>query len=261
MGCLAIVVVLCLFTADVGLRLSAHQQAQNAADAAALAAVQESFPLFATGVGPELAARKYAAANGATVDEIKITKGGQRVEARVSVHPQSLLLEKLGIGPEKVSSLSAAEVDMNALLASGAIWYTADPTLLNALKGFISSGHAKDFYGAVTMITLLAIQHLGKPYVWGATGPNAFDCSGLVCYVYAQIGVNLPRVTFSQVHSGKAVSPNELAPGDIVFFRHNAHVGIYLGGGWYIHAPHTGDVVKISPLSGRSDISACRRVL
>lgn len=111
------------------------------------------------------------------------------------------------------------------------------------------------------MVTLLALQHLGQPYVHGATGPNAFDCSGLVCYVYAQIGVRLPRVTFDQVHCGRGVSPAALAPGDLIFFRSNNHVGIYLGGGSFIHAPHTGDVVKISALSARSDVSACRRIL
>lgn len=261
MGCVALVAVLCLFTGDVGMYLSARHQAQNAADAAALAAVQESFPLFATGAGPEPAARRYASANGGTLETVKVTDGGQRVEVRASVKPPSLILRRLGSGADKVTAIAAAEVDMEALLASGSIWYTADPTLLNTLKGLLANGHARDVPGAATMVVLLALQHLGQPYVWGATGPDAFDCSGLVCYVYAQIGVCLPRVTFSQVFCGRAVSTSELATGDLVFFRGNAHVGIYLGGGWFIHAPHTGDVVKVSPLSSRSDVSACRRIL
>jgi cell wall-associated NlpC family hydrolase len=260
-GCMALIAVLCVFTADVGMYLSARQQAQNAADAAALAAVQESFPLFATGAGPESAARKYASANSAAIESVAVMDGGQRVEVKASVHPPSLIIRRLGIGPEKALAVSAAEVDLDALLASGRIWYTADPAALEKLKNLLASGHAKDFAGVATMVALLSLQHLGKPYVWGATGPNAFDCSGLVCYVYAQIGVYLPRVTFSQVHCGQSVPPAELAAGDLVFFRGNAHVGIYLGGGWFIHAPHTGDVVKISALSSRSDVSACRRIL
>ena len=102
--------------------------------------------------------------------------------------------------------------------------------------------------------------HYSQPYVRGATGPNSFDCSGLVCYVYAQIGVPLPRVTFSQVRVGRAVRVAELAAGDLVFFRGNGHVGIYIGGGSFVHAPHTGDVVRVSPLAGRA-ISACRRII
>ena len=108
---------------------------------------------------------------------------------------------------------------------------------------------------------LAAKSRIGTPYRYGGSGPDAFDCSGLVCFVFAQIGVGLPRVTYSQVRCGRAVAPGELAPGDLVFFRKNGHVGIYLGGGWYVHAPRTGDVVKISALGARSDLSACRRVL
>ena len=260
-GCIALIALLSLLTADIGLYIAARCRAKDAANSAALAAVQESFPLFATGVGPQAAASRFAAANGATADEVSVSDGGQRARVVVSVRPESLLLRRLGIGPDRVSACSAAEVDMDALLASGAIWYTTDPTTLNALKSLIASGKVKDAQGAATMVALLAMQHLGQPYVWGATGPNSFDCSGLVCYVYAQIGVGLPRVTFDQVRCGRAGAPSELAPGDLVFFRRNNHVGIYLGGGFFIHAPRTGDVVKMTPLSARSDVSACRRIL
>jgi cell wall-associated NlpC family hydrolase len=260
-GCIALIVVLSLFTADIGFYLSARNQAKNAADAAALASVQESFPMFSTGIGAQSAAERYARANGAQVERLEVDRGGQRTQVEVSVRPGSLLLRRLGIEGAEVRARSAAEVDINALIASRSIWYTGDPTAVNALKKLIENGNARDFRGAATLIALLSLQHLGKPYVWGATGPNAFDCSGLVCYVYAQAGVCLPRVTFSQVCCGRAVSPGELVAGDLVFFRNNNHVGIYLGGGFFIHAPRTGDVVKISALSARSDISACRRIL
>jgi cell wall-associated NlpC family hydrolase len=260
-ACILLVSMLCLCTADIGLFLAARYQAQNAADAAALAAAQESFPLFSTGRGARAAATKMARENDASLQGFYVSTGGDRVQVEVSVRPPSLLLNKLGVGPRNATARAAAEIDIEALLASGGIWYTADPAVLARIREFLSGKHAGDFGAAATLVALLALQQLGKPYVWGATGPSSFDCSGLVCFVFAQIGVRLPRVTFSQVHSGRAVSQHELAPGDLVFFRNNAHVGIYLGGGWYVHAPHTGDVVKISELGARSDLSACRRIL
>jgi cell wall-associated NlpC family hydrolase len=260
-ACIAMVMVLSLLTADMGFYFSARRQAEDAVDAAALAAVQESFPLFSTGVAPEAAARRYALANGATLQTLEIKRAGSYAFARAYVRPRSIILRRLGIVSDKVSAVAAAEVDVDALMASGSIWYTPDPAALARLKGLIAGDHAADLHSAATMVALLSLQHLGKPYVFGAEGPNSFDCSGLVCYVYAQIGVRLPRVTFSQVHCGQPVAVSQLVAGDLVFFRNNGHVGIYLGGGWFIHAPHTGDVVKISALSSRSDVSACRRIL
>jgi cell wall-associated NlpC family hydrolase len=97
----------------------------------------------------------------------------------------------------------------------------------------------------------IAQRYLGVPYVWGGASPSGFDCSGFTMYVYAQLGVSLPHYTGSQWGSGAHVSMSQLAPGDLVFFYPDlGHVGIYMGGGLFIHAPHTGDVVKISSLSG-----------
>jgi peptidoglycan DL-endopeptidase CwlO len=95
----------------------------------------------------------------------------------------------------------------------------------------------------------VAMQYLGTPYVWGGSSPGGFDCSGLVMYVYAQVGVYLPHNAAAQYNYGTPVSRDELQPGDLVFFDGLGHVGIYIGGGQFIHAPHTGDVVKISSLS------------
>jgi len=96
----------------------------------------------------------------------------------------------------------------------------------------------------------LARRELGVPYVWGGESPSGFDCSGLVQYAYARLGVELPRVAAAQYGAGHHVSRSELRPGDLVFFDHLGHVGIYVGGGMFIHAPHTGTVVQISSLSG-----------
>jgi cell wall-associated NlpC family hydrolase len=104
-------------------------------------------------------------------------------------------------------------------------------------------------YGAAVGI---AEQYLGVPYVWGGASPSGFDCSGLVMYVYAQLGVQLPHYTVSQYEYPNAVHPSrsELEPGDLVFFAGLGHVGIYIGNNEFIHAPHTGAVVSIDSLTG-----------
>ena len=102
-------------------------------------------------------------------------------------------------------------------------------------------------YGGVVGI---AMRYLGIPYRWGGASPSGgFDCSGLVMYVYAQVGISLPHHAASQFAYGTPVSRDQLEPGDLVFFEGLGHEGIYIGGGQFIHAPHTGDVVKISSLS------------
>jgi peptidoglycan DL-endopeptidase CwlO len=99
-------------------------------------------------------------------------------------------------------------------------------------------------------VVSIAMRYLGTPYVWGGASPAGFDCSGLVMYVFAQVGVSLPHSSYAQYGMGSPVSRDQLQPGDLVFFDGLGHVGIYVGGGSFIHAPHTGDVVRISSLSG-----------
>ncbi len=91
---------------------------------------------------------------------------------------------------------------------------------------------------------------MGVRYVYGGESPTGFDCSGLVQYSYARVGISLPRTTYAQYASGQPVSRSELEPGDLVFFDGVGHVGIYVGGGRFIHAPHTGTVVQFATLSG-----------
>lgn len=107
---------------------------------------------------------------------------------------------------------------------------------------------------------------IGRPYVYGASGPSAFDCSGFTSYVYRKYGVGLPRTSQSQFGAGSAVSRGNLAPGDLVFFNTYAylgHVGIYIGGGDFIHAASSGSV-KISSLNEgyySSRYAGARRVI
>ena len=105
-------------------------------------------------------------------------------------------------------------------------------------------------YGHVVGI---ALQYLGVPYVWGGSSPSTgFDCSGFTSYVYAQVGVYLPHHAASQYSMGTPVSYDQLQAGDLVFFSGLGHVGLYIGQGQFVHAPHTGDVVRISSLSERA---------
>ena len=99
-------------------------------------------------------------------------------------------------------------------------------------------------------VVAIAQRYLGVPYRWGGASPAGFDCSGLVMYVFAQVGVSLPHSSYAQYGAGSPVSRDQLQPGDLVFFDGLGHVGIYVGGNSFIHAPHSGDVVKISSMTG-----------
>lgn len=102
---------------------------------------------------------------------------------------------------------------------------------------------------------------LGTPYLWGGTGPR-YDCSGLMMKAYASVGISIPRTSKQQSTFGKSVSKSNLQVGDLVFFGSPVHhVGMYIGNNQYIHSPKTGDVVKISSLSGRKDYNCARRVV
>ena len=103
-----------------------------------------------------------------------------------------------------------------------------------------------------------AMKYLGTPYRWGGTSPGGFDCSGLVQYVCRANGISVPRVAASQRGAGRYVSRENLQPGDLVFFSNGggiSHVGIYAGNGNMVHAPHTGDVVKVASINSSYRIS------
>jgi cell wall-associated NlpC family hydrolase len=137
--------------------------------------------------------------------------------------------------------LSAASVERQGANEEQQVAAFGDPSLEQT---FTPAPDAR--YGGVVGI---AMQYLGVPYVWGGASPSGFDCSGLIMYAYSQMGVSLPHHAASQYGMGVPVSRDQLQAGDLVFFNGLGHAGIYIGGGQFIHAPHSGDVVKISSLS------------
>jgi cell wall-associated NlpC family hydrolase len=104
----------------------------------------------------------------------------------------------------------------------------------------------------------IALGELGVPYVYGGASPAGFDCSGLVMWVYARLGISLPHYTVAQWNATQPISSPE--PGDLVFFNNLGHVGIYIGGGRFVDAPHTGSVVRIDSISGFGSYDGARRV-
>jgi cell wall-associated NlpC family hydrolase len=120
-----------------------------------------------------------------------------------------------------------------------------------------------------TLDTMLraAVSRRGLPYVWGATGPLSFDCSGLVQWSFAQAGIRMPRVAADQALAGPAVPVSKLQPGDLLFYHTDptaptyiSHVTIYLGNGWMIQAPEPGKNVEIVPADFGSEFAGAIRV-
>jgi cell wall-associated NlpC family hydrolase len=121
--------------------------------------------------------------------------------------------------------------------------------------GQLYDGTAGPVARAAQEAVRIALAQLGKPYVFGAEGPSTYDCSGLVQYAYAHAGIGLPRTARPQFRATRPVPPSQLLPGDLLFFATDKsnwdtihHVGIYLGGGRMVHAPTTGDVVRVAPV-------------
>ena len=139
-------------------------------------------------------------------------------------------------------TLKTSELKTAKVIKAPSDTETTSDSESKASRGAISKGNEVVNY---------AYKFLGKPYVYGATGPNAFDCSGLTQYVYNKFGVDISRTTYTQVEEGTKVKKNDLRAGDLVFFNTEgsiSHVGIYIGDGEFIHAPRTGKPVMVSSL-------------
>jgi peptidoglycan DL-endopeptidase CwlO len=167
----------------------------------------------------------------------EIRAAEQRRQAELARQARARAAAPQPLIPELASAASSG--------SSGA--ETAEPTapVVEAPVGAPSAPPSR--YGGAVGI---AMQYLGTPYVYGGASPGGFDCSGFIMYVFAQIGVSLPHNAAAQYGYGTPVGRSQLQPGDLVFFNGLGHAGIYVGGGSFIHSPHTGDVVKISGMSG-----------
>jgi peptidoglycan DL-endopeptidase CwlO len=165
------------------------------------------------------------------------------------------------VDPELAAALAAAELfDENARRASWDAFWAGGAGGRGALGGAWYLPGA-----AARRAVAYALDHLGAPYLWGAAGPGAFDCSGLTMAAYAAAGVAIPRVSRAQWGAGRHVDLASLIPGDLVFYADNTadpstihHVGMYIGRGLMVHAPHTGAVVRVASIWRSGYIGAVR---
>ncbi len=187
----------------------------------------------------------------AQADQEKVV--AERAAQRASI--QSQLAERQALYSsikDQIAQLEAAERARQARLAAQAKAAAKQQQSAPAPAPAPSSpsgGSSAPPPATHSSVVSIALQYLGVPYVWGGASPSGFDCSGLTMYAYAKVGVYLPHNAAMQYGMGTPVARSQLAPGDLVFFSGLSHVGMYIGGGRFVHAPHTGDVVKISSLS------------
>ncbi|MFF3616813.1 NlpC/P60 family protein [Streptomyces sp. NPDC002580] len=169
----------------------------------------------------------------------------RRLLARLSPEQRAQYAERGAAGEQQHVSRSSARESLPAPSGASAASGTAAASTSSRAAAAVSYAYAK----------------LGSPYVWGATGPDAFDCSGLAQAAYRSAGLSLPRTTYSQINAGQRVSRSELRPGDLVFFYPGiTHVGIYVGNGQMIHAPNPSAPVRLAPLDEMPFVGATRVV-
>jgi cell wall-associated NlpC family hydrolase len=202
--------------------------------------------------------------------EIEQLRGAARVELTSLKTRQTELKRhkktitgKLEAARRLLSQLTAQERARLAESAGGMTGTRASRTSTDARDSLQAPGSATTAApnSRAAEAVSYAYAKLGSPYVWGATGPNAFDCSGLVLAAYRSAGVSLPRTTYAQIDAGRRVSRSELLPGDLVFFYSGiTHVGIYVGDGKMIHAPNPSAPVRVAPLDEMPYAGATRVV-
>ncbi|MFE2142749.1 NlpC/P60 family protein [Streptomyces sp. NPDC059456] len=155
--------------------------------------------------------------------------------------------------------LGAARQLLAKLTAEERASYEAQSAPGTAPAGPVATAPAPSDGSRAARAVAFAYGAIGKPYVWGATGPGSFDCSGLTQAAWRSAGVTLPRTTYTQINAGQRVSRDQLAPGDLVFFYSGVtHVGLYVGNGQMIHAPRPGSTVRVAPVDSMPWAGASR---
>jgi cell wall-associated NlpC family hydrolase len=187
----------------------------------------------------------------ATASLTQLTKAQQQLATQ-----KKTVQTKLAAAQKLLNSLTAAQRAKIASMNRGSSsTNTGNSTSTVKSKSTSKSGSTSYTYsgpatGRAADAIAFALAQRGKPYVYGATGPGSYDCSGLTQAAYRSAGVSIGRTTYDQAKDGVSVSKADLRPGDLVFFYSGlSHVGIYLGNGQIVHAPHTGAVVEVAPLS------------
>ncbi|MDB1089912.1 NlpC/P60 family protein [Streptomyces sp. ACA25] len=175
-------------------------------------------------------------------EKSRLARQKQEVQEKLAAARRQL--ERLSTEERRERERAARSADREARearedRASGAAAASGETAPVSAVP---ASGRAGAAVSAVR-------QALGKPYVWGQTGPNGFDCSGLMQWAYARAGVSLPRTSQAQAGAGRRVPLSQVQPGDLVVYRSDAsHIGMYVGGGQVVHAPYPGTQVRYDPV-------------
>lgn len=193
------------------------------------------------------------------VQQVRTTAGARlselrREEAALAAHKHTIeaKLEKARQLLKELPAVERTAVEAGEGVAAAA--GTAGADVKEAAHAALApvaprAGADRAASGRAAQAVAFAYSAIGKPYVWGATGPSAFDCSGLTQAAWQAAGVSLPRTTYTQINAGRRIARNRLAPGDLVFFYSGiSHVGLYVGDGRMIHAPHPGAPVRIAPI-------------
>lgn len=244
-------------------------QARATAAAAAAATAQKAQQDAATQAASALAAAQKAAADAATTST-RIAAEEKRLVARLAdLRRTSVEVEQRRQTQLREAAEAAEAARVRAQVEAAARARAASAAAARSFSGSSSTGTAPadlpapNTTGAAAAIAFAKAQ-LGKPYLWGGTGPGAFDCSGLTLGAWTSAGGRLPRTAQWQYDATSRVAIADLQPGDLVFFgssdRTIHHVGLYVGGGTMIEAPHTGAVIRYSSIYRRSLLPTGGRV-